>query len=137
MKAQRVVAPSPGEGEIEVKPVRDVQEAKAEPHRLRSGGILVLAVLAVIYTLYLGKEFLLPLALALVLKLLLQPAMRFLRERVRFPGALAALLLIVAVFGAIAGIGFTISVPASGWIQKAPESLPLLREKMSVLRQPL
>ena len=137
MKAQRAVAPSPGEGEIKVKPVRDVQEAEAEPHSVRSGGILVLAVLAVIYTLYLGKEILLPLALALVLKLLLQPAMRLLRDRLRFPGALAALLLIIAVFGAIAAVGFTISVPASGWMQKAPESLPLLKDKISILRQPL
>src|SRR5439155_25672982 len=50
----------------------------------------------------------------------LQPVMRLLHERLRLPGALAALLLIIAVFGAIAAVGFTISVPASGWIQKAP-----------------
>ena len=54
-----------------------------------------------------------------------------------FPGALSALLLIIAVFGAIAAVGFTISVPASGWIQKAPESLPLLKEKLAIFRQPL
>jgi predicted PurR-regulated permease PerM len=52
-------------------------------------------------------------------------------------GPLAALLLIIAVFGAIAAVGFTISVPASGWIQKAQESLPLLKEKLAILRQPL
>jgi predicted PurR-regulated permease PerM len=63
--------------------------------------------------------------------------MRFLHERLRLPGALAALLLIIAVFGAITAVGFTISVPASGWIQKAPESLPLLKEKLAILRQPL
>jgi predicted PurR-regulated permease PerM len=80
---------------------------------------------------------LLPIALALVLKLLLQPAMRLLHERLRLPGPLAALVLIIAVFGAIAAVGFTISVPASGWIQKAPESLPLLKEKLAILRQPL
>jgi predicted PurR-regulated permease PerM len=28
-------------------------------------------------------------------------------------------------------------VPASGWIEKAPESLPLLEEKLAVLRQPI
>jgi predicted PurR-regulated permease PerM len=94
-------------------------------------------VLAIVYTLYFGKEILLPIALALVLKLLLQPVMRLLHERLRLPGALAALLLIIAVFGAIAAVGFTISVPASGWIQKAPEGLPLLKEELAVLRQPL
>jgi predicted PurR-regulated permease PerM len=43
-----------------------------------SAGILILAVLAIVYTLYFGKEILLPIALALVLKLQLQPAMRLL-----------------------------------------------------------
>src|SRR6202049_1309158 len=138
---QRSVAPVPAEEQIEVERNRGAQEAvaqgKATPHDVGSAGILVLAVLAIVYTLYLGKEILLPIALALVLKLLLQPTTRFLHERLRLPGALAALLLIIAVFGAITAVGFTISVPASGWIQKASESLPLLKEKLAILRQPL
>ena len=141
VREQRSVAPLPAEEQIEVERTRGAQEAvaqgKATPHDVGSAGILVLAVLAIVYTLYLGKEILLPIALALVLKLLLQPAMRFLHEWLRLPGALAALLLIIAVFGAITAVGFTISVPASGWIQKAPESLPLLKEKLAILRQPL
>ena len=135
------VVPSSSEQQIEPERIRGAQEAvargNAPPHDIGSAGILILAVLAIVYTLYFGKEILLPIALALVLKLLLQPAMRLLHERLRLPGALAALLLIIAVFGAIAAVGFTISVPASGWIQKAPESLPLLKEKLAILRQPL
>jgi hypothetical protein len=135
------VAPSSTKQQIEPEQVRSAQQAvaggKAAPHGIGSVGILILAVLAIVYTLYFGKEILLPIALALVLKLLLQPVMRLLHERLRLPGALAALLLIIAVFGAIAAVGFTISVPASGWIQKAPEGLPLLKEKLAVLRQPL
>ena len=124
------VVPSSAEQQTEPEQIRSAQGAvargKATPHDIGSVGILILAVLAIVYTLYFGKEILLPIALALVLKLLLQPAMRLLHERLRLPGAIAALLLIIAVFGAIAAVGFTISVPASGWIQKAPESLPLL-----------
>ena len=44
-------------------------------------GILVISALAVIYALYVGREVLLPLTLAIVLKLLLQPVMRLLRSR--------------------------------------------------------
>ena len=135
------VVPSSSEQQVESERISGAQDAvargKAAPHDLGSAGILILAVLAIVYTLYFGKEILLPIALALVLKLLLQPAMRLLQERLRLPGALAALLLIIAVFGAIAAVGFTISVPASGWIQKAPESLPLLKDKLAILRQPL
>jgi predicted PurR-regulated permease PerM len=141
VKDWRAVVPSSPEQQIEPERIRGAQEAvargKATPHDIGSVGILILAVLAIVYTLYFGKEILLPIALALVLKLLLQPAMRLLHERLRLPGALAALVLIIAVFGAIAAVGFTISVPASGWIQKAPESLPLLKEKLAILRQPL
>lgn len=135
------VVPSSSEQQVESERIPGIQDAvargKAAPHDLGSAGILILAVLAIVYTLYFGKEILLPIALALVLKLLLQPAMRLLHERLRLPGALAALLLIIAVFSAVAAVGFTISVPASGWIQKAPESLPLLKEKLAILRQPL
>jgi predicted PurR-regulated permease PerM len=130
MKARPVIP----HDQIEVKPARE--EPKAERYGVLSGSVLVMAVLAVTYTLYFGREILLPLALATVLKLLLQPAMRLLQERLRFPGPLAALLLIIAVFGAIAAIGFTISVPAAGWIAKAPQSLPLLKEKFSILASP-
>lgn len=134
MEAQPVATPH---GQIEVKPAQQLQEAMAKRYGMASGGILVISALAVIYTLYVGREVLLPLALAIVLKLLLQPAMRLFQERLRFPGPLAALLLIIAVLGAIAMVAFTISVPASGWIEKAPQSLPLLKEKISILRQPL
>jgi predicted PurR-regulated permease PerM len=134
MKVRWVVAP---QREIEVKPDREMQGTVAERYGVLSKGVLVLAVLAVVYTLYLGKEILLPLVLAIVLKLLLQPEMRLLQERLRLPGPLAALLLIVAGFGVMAAVGLTISVPASGWIEKAPESLPLLKDKISILRQPL
>jgi predicted PurR-regulated permease PerM len=141
VKDWRAVVPSSPEQQIEPERIRGAQEAVARgnalPHDIGSAGILILAVLAIVYTLYFGKEILLPIALALVLKLLMQPAMRLLHERLRLPGALAALLLIIAVFGAIAAVGFTISVPASGWIQKAPESLPLLKDKLAILRQPL
>jgi predicted PurR-regulated permease PerM len=132
-KAQLVVTP---QGQIEAERAREEQDAATIRHDIRSGGILVIAALAVIYAVYLGREFLLPLALAVVVNLLLRPAMRLLQERLRFPGPLAALLLIIAVLGAIATVAVTISVPASGWIEKAPHSLPLLKEKISILRQP-
>src|SRR2546421_7537269 len=104
------VAPSSTKQQIEPEQFRSAQEAvargKGTPHDIGSAGILILAVLAIVYTLYFGKEILLPIALALVLKLLLQPAMRLLHERLRLPRPLAALFLIIAGFGAIPAVGF-------------------------------
>src|SRR4051812_42094603 len=98
---------------------------------------LILAVLAGVYALYVGKEVVLPVMLALVLKLLLQPVMDFFRKRLRLPGPLAALILIICLFFCIAAVIFTISGPASGWIAKAPEVLPLLKQKLVLLRGPI
>jgi predicted PurR-regulated permease PerM len=100
-------------------------------------GVLILAILAVVCALYFGKEVFLPIAFALVLKLLLQPVLDFLRCRMHIPTTVGALVLIVGLFGAIAATAFAISGPASGWIQKAPEVLPALKEKLVPLRQPI
>jgi predicted PurR-regulated permease PerM len=100
-------------------------------------GVLVLATLATVYALYVGKEVVLPIMLALVLKLLLRPIMDFLCVRLRLPTALGALVLIVSLFCAIATVVFTISGPATGWIKKAPDVLPTLKEKLVLLRQPI
>ena len=104
---------------------------------IRSAGILVLSVLAVVYTLYLGKEIILPVVLALVLALLLAPVMRFACGRLRMPKALVAAFLILGVFVAVAGVGFTVSRPAVTWIRKVPESLPVIKQKLSFLQGPL
>jgi predicted PurR-regulated permease PerM len=117
---------------------------RSTPHQLESmapkpqtAALVVIAVLAVLYTLYLAQALVLPFMLAIVLNLLLQPAKRFLRERLRLPAPLVALLLIVVLFGIVGAIGFAISVPASGWIAKAPDALSALQQKLGFLQQPI
>ena len=61
----------------------------SDPKVIFLGGIFALALLA---ALYVAAEIVLPFVLAVVLKLLLQPAMRLL-ERWHVPRILAALLL--------------------------------------------
>lgn len=140
-REQGAVRPSLTDDRIAERGDRETRRAvamgKAIPRGVRSAGILVLSLLGIVYTLYVGQELILPIVLALVLKLLLAPAMRVLHKRFRLPKALAAALLILVVFGAIGGVGFTASIPASGWIRRAPESLPLLKEKVEALRRPL
>jgi predicted PurR-regulated permease PerM len=115
-----------------------VQDAK-ESRSLNTLSVclLVLTVLAVFYTLYFTSDIVLPFVLAGVLNLLLSAPMRFLNQRLHIPKPLAALMLIVLLFGVVGGIGAAISVPASGWISKAPESLPALQHKLSFLNRPI
>ena len=60
-----------------------------------------------------------PVVLAFVLKLLLQPAMRLL-ETVRIPRILAALVTICALFTVLAGLGTALSGPAADWAGNCP-----------------
>ena len=98
--------------------------------------VTVLAILAVLYTIYFAASILLPFVLAIVLFMVLSPIMRLLCQRLRFPRTLAALLMIVMLIGVTAGLGAALSVPASGWIAKAPQSMPMLEKKLGFLRQP-
>jgi predicted PurR-regulated permease PerM len=140
-KEQAAVAPSRANAEDvseETESARAaVETGAAVPHGVRSVSLLVLAVLASIFTLFFARDIVLPLILALVLKLLLGPAMRLLSDRLRLPQSLSALILILVLFGAIGAIGFAVSIPAGGWLQRAPEALPLIQEKLAVLREPL
>ena len=102
---------TPADQEIEVVPPAEEPEEMplpSDPKDIFLGGLFVLALLA---TAYIASEIVLPLVFAIILKLLLQPGMRLL-ERLRVPRMLAALLLILALFGTIVGVGAAISGPA-------------------------
>ena len=80
----------------------------ADPRTIFLGGLFALALLTAAYV---AGEIVLPLVFAFTLKLLLQPIFRIL-ERLHIPRPLAALLLILALFGTIVGLGTAISGPA-------------------------
>jgi predicted PurR-regulated permease PerM len=105
----------------------------SDPKAVFLGGLFVLALLGVAYV---ASEIVLPLIFAIVLKLLLQPALLLL-ERMRVPRILAALLLILALFGSIIGLGTAISGPAGTWAAKIPDGIPRLQERLSFMREPI
>jgi predicted PurR-regulated permease PerM len=95
-----------------------------------------LFVFVLLISAYVAKEIILPIIAALILKLLLQPAIRFLEEW-KVPRTPAALLLIVVLFGTIVGLGTAISGPAGTWAAKLPEGVPRLQERLSFLKGPI
>ncbi len=129
------MAHTPDEIERETQQAQAVMRA-AEFH-VRDVALVILTGLAILYTLYFAAGIILPLVLALVLGLLLSPAARFLCDRLRLPRMLAAILLILALFSAIGAVAYAISVPAAGWIARAPQSLPTLQQKLGFLRKPI
>src|SRR6202042_579637 len=97
------------------------------------GGIFVLSMLAAAYV---ASEIVLPLIFAIMLNLLMQPALRAL-EGLRVPRALAALLLILFVFATIVGLGAAVAGPAEAWIGKLPEGIPRILERLRFLDAPI
>ena len=89
-----------------------------EPRTIFLGGLFVLACLA---TMYVAQEVILPIVLALVLKLLLQPVVRF-GERLHVPRAISALVSVLLLLGVFAGLGTILSGPAAQWVHDARRS---------------
>jgi predicted PurR-regulated permease PerM len=122
------MAPTDQETEV-VPPAQEPEEMPlpSDPKVIFLGGLFVLALLAAAYV---ASEIVLPLAFAIILKLLLQPVLRIL-EGLHVPRMLAALLLILVLFGTIVGLGTAISGPAGIWAAKLPEGIPRLQERLS------
>ena len=122
----------------EVRETRQARQVLSEARLdLATVSLVVLTALAVLYTLYFAADIILPFVLALVLDLLLAPPMRLLSGRLRLPKALAAIVLILVLFGLIGAVGYAVSVPAGTWVAKAPQSLHELQEKLRFLRGPI
>jgi predicted PurR-regulated permease PerM len=98
--------------------------------------VIFLGGLAVLVAAYVASDIVLPLVFAIVLKLLLQPALRIL-EGLHIPRTIASLLLILALLGTIVGLGTVISGPARTWAAKLPEGIPRLQERLSFMREPI
>jgi predicted PurR-regulated permease PerM len=104
---------------------------------VRHVSLVILTVLAVLYTLHLAAAFLLPIVLAILLNLLLSPSVRFLRNHLRLPVPLGAGIVIVVLLGLI-GFGATRLAPAaSAWVARAPESIATLKQRIQPLRRPM
>jgi predicted PurR-regulated permease PerM len=99
-------------------------------------GLTVLAVLAVFYTLYFARGFLLPIVFAVLLDFLLSPAVRTL-VRWHVPLPLAAGLVLIAMLGVGGLCVYDLSGPVQDWAEHAPETLATAQSRLRRLLRPL
>lgn len=97
------------------------------------GGTFLLALLAAFYV---ASGIVLPIVVAFVLMLVLQPAMRLLL-RLHVPRGISAMVLIIVLFAVLAGLGTVLSGPATDWAQKLPEGIPKVQERLSFIDKPI
>jgi predicted PurR-regulated permease PerM len=102
----------------------------------RSLALTVIAALAVFYTLYFAASLLVPIAAAVLLSMLLAPAVHLL-EGLRVPRLLASAVIVVAAVGLIGAGIVALAGPAQTWIEKGPQSLQKMEQRFFAFRKPL
>ncbi|GAC1655921.1 MAG: AI-2E family transporter [Gemmatimonadaceae bacterium] len=104
--------------------------------RSRSVGVTILTVLALLYTLYFARPFLLPVTFALLFNFLLSPVVRAL-ARARVPPPVGAGLVILALLGIVGLSAYELSGPVQTWVTKAPSTLAVTQTKLRRLLRPI
>ncbi len=117
------------------------EEAESELGRIRSDTrlmrklLICMFILATIYALYFGRDFVMPVILAFLLALMLTPIVRFFRKR-GIPEGVSATLLVLASVLAIASAGYFLSGPATDLVNQAPEIGRRISERLAEFRHP-
>ena len=129
-------APPEEGGAVEQPDLHKLSEALRERMEVRSAAITGLFVLAVLYTLYFARAFLLPIVIAVLLDFLLSPIIRTLK-RARIPEPVGAALLILTLLGVVGGTAYSLADPARQWMTKAPQSIAKVQSRLRELRRPV
>ncbi len=107
-----------------------------EGKRGRSVEITVLTVLALLYTMYFARTFLVPVVFALLLNFLLSPVIRVM-GRIRLKPPLAALLVILLLVAGTVGAAYQLAGPAQRWATIAPQSFAKAQDKLKRIILPM
>jgi predicted PurR-regulated permease PerM len=110
-------------------------DAIARP-RSQSIETTVLTVLAVLYTMYVAREFLIPIVFALLLNFLLSPVIRRL-ARLHIKPPFGAGLVVVLLVGGIGYGMYELAGPAQRWAASAPQSFSKAQRKLRSIIQPM
>jgi predicted PurR-regulated permease PerM len=106
------------------------------PKEARAIFLGILCAIAVLACFYIARDIMLPIVLAVVLKLLLQPLVSVL-ERVRVPKAAGALISLGVLLSVFIGLGMLLSSPAARWASELPQSWPQLQQKFAFIKDPV
>jgi predicted PurR-regulated permease PerM len=101
-----------------------------------STALVILAVLAVLYTLYFARTFLIPIAISSLLAFVLSPAVRFL-TRLRIPEWLGAAIVVLSLVGVIVLSAYQLAGPVQAWTAEAPATLAKAEREIKKLLRPL
>ncbi|MEO7361714.1 MAG: AI-2E family transporter [Gemmatimonadaceae bacterium] len=109
---------------------------ESDARRSATTGIIVLAVLAIVYSLYFARSFLVPIAFAILLDFLFSPLVR-LMQKIRIPSAAGAAIIVLGLIG-VAVIGsYKLSGPAQKMLRDAPATIARVQTAVGKLMSPV
>ncbi len=112
-------------------------EPKARPpdttQKIRSGVLVGILVLMILYTAYFAREILIPMALAFLLSLILIPAVAWL-ARWRIPRPAGAVIVLVFLLAGFGGGVYGLSAPVLHWAGEVPRAVNELQHMVHFSR---
>lgn len=97
---------------------------------VRNFSLIVLAVLAVIYTLHWAREIFIPLMLGVMISYALSPLVD-LAQRWHIPRALSAAVFLLAIVGTVGSLVYSLSDEAAALIETLPQAAKKFRQTLS------
>jgi predicted PurR-regulated permease PerM len=100
------------------------------------GALVILAALAIIASLHVAGQILIPVVAAIVIQFMVAPAMRQLC-RWHVPAPLSAAIIIVGLASALIAGVYHLTSPITQWMDRMPEVAGQIQEKLRVVREPV
>jgi predicted PurR-regulated permease PerM len=104
--------------------------------RLQTFLLLAICLMLACYTMFLARILILPILVAVLLKLVLAPLVTML-TRIRVPEAIGAAIVLTFLTLGVAYGTYALSVPATEWVTKIPERLFILRSHLRHIKEPI
>lgn len=100
----------------------------------QSRSLIILALLAMVYSLYFARALILPVALAVILSSVLRPVVRRL-HRWHIPNFAAAAIVLLGMFATVAFAAVNLVGPVNEWLENAPKYFSEVEVKFRGLRE--
>lgn len=127
------VSQAPADSAIDSGTIDSDLRPQLHVHSVALTGMFILAVL---FTLHLGRAIFLPITIALLFAVLFAPLLRRLKQ-VRIPEPLSAAILLLLM---VAMLGYGVSrlaAPASDWAARVPDAFREAEYKLRAIKQPM
>jgi predicted PurR-regulated permease PerM len=113
-------------------------EALPTPPRFnaRTAATVGLFVLALLVVLRFARSFLVPIAISLLLDFLFSPLIRWFRK-IGITESIGAAIVILGIMVAAGTSIYFLSAPAADWLERAPRSMEVAKERIRKLTKPL